>query len=113
MVLTSRSKGSLTAEQTLFTVGLPGLGIEGLIEVGPLFSVDASATAEIDTSLHMSVDLAYNITNGHLLFPPVKNDTTNTSIAASPASNGSFAPSHTSTFVLLVTGYIAHLSPRS
>ena len=109
MVLTSRSKGSLTAEQTLFTVGLPGLGIEGLIEVGPLFSVDASATAEIDTSLHMSVDLAYNITNGHLLFPPVQNDTTNTSIAASQTSNGSFAPSDTSTFAPLINPL--HRSP--
>ena len=94
-------------------MALPGLSIEGLIEVGPLFSVNARATAEIDINLHMSVDLAYNIANGHLIFPPIKDDTTDTSTAATQASNGSFTPSDTGTFTRLISGCVADLATPS
>lgn len=56
-----------------------------ILTLGPSFSIDVEGIATIDTDINMTVDLAYNINNGSLTFPPDQG-----------SSSGNFAPADTS-----------------
>ncbi|KAI0092175.1 hypothetical protein BDY19DRAFT_884355 [Irpex rosettiformis] len=68
----------------IFQVGIPGLDFPGILSIGPSFVVNAQGIATIDTDLKLGVDLAYNINNAKLFFPPGKQ-----------SSGGDFAPANT------------------
>ncbi|KAL5520933.1 hypothetical protein ACEPAF_2936 [Sanghuangporus sanghuang] len=59
-----------TGKITLFTVGLPGLSIPGILSLGPSFEIDAQAFATVDLEVTMDVDLAYSFSELQLFFPP-------------------------------------------
>ncbi|KAL5497716.1 hypothetical protein ACEPAH_2647 [Sanghuangporus vaninii] len=59
-----------TGKIPLFTVGLPGLSIPGILSLGPTFEIDAQALATIDLDVTMDVDLAYSFSDLQLFFPP-------------------------------------------
>ncbi|KAL5478586.1 hypothetical protein ACEPAI_2770 [Sanghuangporus weigelae] len=59
-----------TGKIPLFTVGLPGLSIPGILSLGPSFEIDAQALATIDLDVIMDVDLAYSFSDLQLFFPP-------------------------------------------
>ncbi|KAI5116444.1 hypothetical protein M0805_008631 [Coniferiporia weirii] len=54
----------------LFTIGLPGLSIPDIVNIGPLFALNAEATASLDIDMELSVNLAYSVDNLSLFFPP-------------------------------------------
>ncbi|KAI0770916.1 hypothetical protein BD413DRAFT_69883 [Trametes elegans] len=65
--------GSLSSgKKPLTEVGLPGLDFPGIFSIGPTFSVNAEATAELDTNINLDVDLSYNVKGMQLFFPPSK-----------------------------------------
>ncbi|TDL21135.1 hypothetical protein BD410DRAFT_840835 [Rickenella mellea] len=55
----------------LFQVGVPGLDIPHVLTIGPDFTLNARATANLDIDVNMNIDLAYDVQNLQLVFPPV------------------------------------------
>ncbi|KAJ6483567.1 hypothetical protein C8R47DRAFT_1017685 [Mycena vitilis] len=66
----SISSGSIT----LLNLGIPGLDFPGILTVGPSFQVDAKATANFDVNLDLTTDIALDIKNAKLTFPPGSGD---------------------------------------
>ncbi|KAI0056899.1 hypothetical protein BV25DRAFT_1864173 [Artomyces pyxidatus] len=64
--LGSFSSGTIT----VFQVGIPGLDFPGILSLGPEFVVNADVTANLQLDVNAAVDLAFNINNAQLLFPP-------------------------------------------
>ncbi|THG96943.1 hypothetical protein EW026_g4972 [Hermanssonia centrifuga] len=58
--------------------------LRSILTLGPSFNVDVQAMGNFDTDLNMVVDLAYNISNAKLFFPP-----------GQYSSSGDFAPANT------------------
>ncbi|KAI0775388.1 hypothetical protein BC629DRAFT_1527098 [Irpex lacteus] len=57
-------------KKTLLTVGVPGLSVAGVLDIGPAFEVSASGNANLDTQANFGVNLAYTIDGAKLAFPP-------------------------------------------
>ncbi|RDB30162.1 hypothetical protein Hypma_012361 [Hypsizygus marmoreus] len=55
---------------TLFSTGIPGLDVPGLLTLGPTFKVLGQATATLDIGVDVKVDVSYNINQAKLFFPP-------------------------------------------
>ncbi|KAK7457177.1 hypothetical protein VKT23_010476 [Stygiomarasmius scandens] len=66
----------------LFEVDIPGLDIPHILTLSPSFKIQGQATANFDIDANMTVDLAYQVDNASLFFPP-SNDA---------PSGGSFNP---------------------
>ncbi|EJD01946.1 uncharacterized protein FOMMEDRAFT_108994 [Fomitiporia mediterranea MF3/22] len=65
----------------LFTSEFYPFNIPSLIYVGPTFDIDAEAKANIDLDVDMSVDLAYEVSDLRLFFPPSDGKTSSATIA--------------------------------
>lgn len=61
----------------IFTLGIPGLSFDGILEIGPSLEIDVEAKATLDLDVDLSVGLNYHIDNAQLSFPP-SNDTSQT-----------------------------------
>ncbi|KAJ7023264.1 hypothetical protein C8F04DRAFT_1134894 [Mycena alexandri] len=55
---------------TLFSSTIPGLGIPGIIEVGPIFEVDAQFVGELELEMDLTVGVNLQLNNAQLTFPP-------------------------------------------
>ncbi|EIM91796.1 uncharacterized protein STEHIDRAFT_46336 [Stereum hirsutum FP-91666 SS1] len=74
---------------SLFQVGIPGLSFPGILTIGPSFAINAEAKATLEIDVDLTLDLAHNITNGHMVFPP------GAASADQTTNNGQFVPSNT------------------
>lgn len=54
----------------IFSVGVPGLSVPGVLEIGPSLEIDVQAKATLDLNLDVSVGLNYHVDNAQLNFPP-------------------------------------------
>ena len=68
-----------------------------ILTVGPSFQVYVQGKATLDTVLNLNVDLAYNVSNANLVYPP-RNDTNQTMF------DDSFNPSDTSASSHIIHG---------
>ncbi|EIM91799.1 uncharacterized protein STEHIDRAFT_116936 [Stereum hirsutum FP-91666 SS1] len=89
--LTASATGTIdSGPLTLFELGIPGLSFPGILTIGPSFKISADAKASLELDVDMKLDLAHNITNGHLVFPPQANST-----QTNGTSGGVFIPGDT------------------
>lgn len=69
----ANAKGTFqTPDVTLFEVGLPGLSFPGIISVGPSFSINANANAELDVVADISVGASIALPEVQFTFPPTE-----------------------------------------
>ncbi|KAJ7768943.1 hypothetical protein B0H16DRAFT_273726 [Mycena metata] len=54
----------------LFSAGVPGLDIPGVITVGPIFEVDAQFVGELELEMDLTVGVNLQLNNAQLTFPP-------------------------------------------
>jgi hypothetical protein len=59
-----------TGKILLFTVGIPGLDIPGIISVGPTFNINARANVNIAADAKLKVGLNYDFKDVAFAFPP-------------------------------------------
>ncbi|KAJ7674018.1 hypothetical protein DFH06DRAFT_752966 [Mycena polygramma] len=75
LTMTADVAGSISSGSiTLLNLGIPGLDFPGILTVGPSFQVDAKATANFDVNLDLTTDIALDIKNAKLTFPPGSGD---------------------------------------
>ncbi|KAF7368686.1 hypothetical protein MVEN_00193100 [Mycena venus] len=69
--LTADVAGSVDSGKIqLVSLGIPGLDIPGIFSLGPTFTVDAQATANLDVNLDVETQINLDINNAQLSFPP-------------------------------------------
>ncbi|KAJ7266370.1 hypothetical protein B0H12DRAFT_1099380 [Mycena haematopus] len=69
--LTADVAGSVDSGQIeLLSLPILGLDIPGILSVGPTFTVNAQATANLDVNLDMQTEINLQINNAQLSFPP-------------------------------------------
>jgi hypothetical protein len=105
-VLHASATGSYdTGLKKLWSAGLPGLSITGIIDIGPIFSLNAQAKASLAAAADVTLSAAWNLNNAVLYYPP-----RSTQPGASPIS----APLKiTVTPTASITGNVeAHIIPR-
>jgi hypothetical protein len=67
----AQASGQVTSgPQTLFEVGVPGLDFPGILQLGPSFKINGNVIANLDVDVDMTVNLAYNVKNAQMFFPP-------------------------------------------
>ncbi|TFY68021.1 hypothetical protein EVG20_g3724 [Dentipellis fragilis] len=54
----------------IFSAGVPGLEIPGILTVGPVFTVSAELNGDVELDLDFNVGLSYKFDNAQLQFPP-------------------------------------------
>ncbi|KAJ2912659.1 hypothetical protein MD484_g7751, partial [Candolleomyces efflorescens] len=62
--------GSISANQRLYQVAIPGLDFPGILTIGPSFYIDAKASASLDISADLNVGINYKIEKAAMVFPP-------------------------------------------
>ncbi|KAI0037681.1 hypothetical protein FA95DRAFT_1411663 [Auriscalpium vulgare] len=71
MRIQSNALGSLQSETIdVFQTSLSGLNFPGILNIEPTFQLQAAANADLDFDLDASVDLAFEIKDAQLVFPP-------------------------------------------
>ncbi|CCM02698.1 uncharacterized protein FIBRA_04804 [Fibroporia radiculosa] len=53
----------------IFSIGIPGLDIPGILTVGPTFQIAVEATAALDIDLDLNVGFNYTANNAQFVFP--------------------------------------------
>ncbi|KAA1467370.1 hypothetical protein DENSPDRAFT_832394 [Dentipellis sp. KUC8613] len=54
----------------IFSAGVPGLEIPGILTVGPVFTVSTQLNGDVELDMDFDVDLSYKFDNAQLQFPP-------------------------------------------
>jgi hypothetical protein len=57
----------------LFSVGIPGLDIPDILQIGPAFAIKGRANLDLSIEADMKIALAYSVNNAVFAFPPNKN----------------------------------------
>ncbi len=71
----ANAKGTFqTPDVKLFEVGLPGLSFPGIISVGPSFSINANANAELGVVADISVGASIALPEVQFTFPRTEGD---------------------------------------
>ncbi|KAJ6483580.1 hypothetical protein C8R47DRAFT_565427 [Mycena vitilis] len=87
--LESKARGTVSSGKvSLYSTALGGINFPGIFSLGPTFGIYGELEATVDADISVDVDLAYDLDNVRMYYPP-----------DSETSTGSCAPS-TSTLVL-------------
>jgi hypothetical protein len=62
-----------TGEIQLFSVGIPGLDIPDVLQIGPTFAIKGRANMDVSLEADMAVAIAYSVQNAAFAFPPSSN----------------------------------------
>ncbi|KAH9855724.1 hypothetical protein C2E23DRAFT_723644 [Lenzites betulinus] len=80
------------------SVGIPGLTVPGVFDIGPALVVNVQATASLDANVNMDVDLAYTVSGLRAFFPP----------GGSNSNAGSFNPGDSNLALSVSPNVTAH-----